>query len=603
MAVQFMITAKAGYTRGSSWVVDRKALTIGRSYRCDIVVDDGTVSRQHCRVLKVLDGVRLEDLGSRNPAMVDGIPEKDVVLQVGDEFSVGRAVFLVTAVAAAGNGQENKQRDSETISINLDEIGLDGIEQHGAWPGSSADYVLLFRFCRVCSHLKTRSALANQLQEVLAGRFGPCTTRFLEEVDGDWGIKDTLGEDFECAIQVETLEKSQEERKAFSCTIATEDLEARYVFLAPIFHGDSALGCCVVVMSSLGTGGDRETVLTLFSALCELVGPYVHAAKQHEELVELNRRLSDAEASEKMPLVGRSPALVALRTMVYEAARTPLNVLITGETGTGKELIARAVHRNSARKEKPYVIVNCAAIPPDLFESELFGYVRGAFTGAQGSRSGLLAMADRGILFLDEVGDLSPENQARILRVLEQGTYRRVGASEEMHVDIRFVAATNRSVEDEGFRSDLYHRLAGFAVHAAPLRERAGDVPVLAQYFMDLMATEDERLLHVLSEEASTVLSEYHWPGNIRQLRNTIERIAHRTTTPLISAEDIWRDGHIRQLSKSDDGPLVTLAELEREHILKVLRNCNGNRAKSARILGISRSTLYLKLAQCGVDE
>ncbi|MCF6286224.1 MAG: sigma-54 dependent transcriptional regulator, partial [Candidatus Hydrogenedentes bacterium] len=400
-----------------------------------------------------------------------------------------------------------------------------------------------------------------------------------------------------------TSARALDERRAFSCTVPGDDVEERFVYLAPLFHGDAALGVAVLMMSAPGQDGDRETVLTLFSALCELVGSHVHAARQHENLVELNKRLAGSNGKESMPLVGRSASMAALRSLIYEAARTPLNVLVTGETGTGKELIARAVHQNSARADKPYIVVNCAAIPSNLFESELFGHERGAFTGAQGAKRGLLSLADGGILFLDEVGDLSPENQARILRVLEQGTFRPVGATKEEQVDVRFVGATSRTVEDEAFRDDLYYRLAGFALHAVPLRERVGDIPILAQYFMDLMASGDERLIHILSEDAIGVLSGYYWPGNVRQLRNTIERIAHRTATPLINAEDIWRDGHITRRPTASDGPLSTLAEMEREHILKVLRNCADNRAKSARVLGISRSTLYLKLADYGESD
>lgn len=603
MTMQFMITAKAGYTRGSAWVVDQKALTIGRSYRCDIVVDDGTVSRQHCRVIKELDGIRLEDLGSRNPALVEGVPEKDAVLQVGDEFSVGRAVFLVTAVAAASNGQDGERPDSETISIELDNLGLDSIEQHGAWPGTTSDYILLFRFCRVCSHIRSEAFLLRQIADLMTQRFGASAAHILVEEAGEWPVATVLGKDYASLIQPDALDKAVEQRRAFSTAVPRDDLDARYLFLAPLYHGDEVLGLAVVKMEKIKKDADRETVLTFFSNLCGLVGPCVHAARHHESLLQLNKRLSTGEVDEQMPLVGRSPLMKSLRNLVYEAARTPLNVIITGETGTGKELIAEAIHRNSERADKPFIVVNCAAIPSNMLESELFGHERGAFTGAHIARRGLLTLADGGTLFLDEVGDLSPENQARILRVLEQGTFRPVGATAEEHVDVRFVAATNRPVDDQEFRSDLYHRLAGFTLHAPPLRNRIGDIPGLAQHFMDVMAVDDERLVHVLSEDAVEVLKGHNWPGNVRQLRNAVERIAHRTRTALISAEDIWRDGHIQPPKTVHEGPLSSLAEMEREHIMKVLRKCSGNRAKSARVLGISRSTLYLKLAEYGVSD
>jgi Nif-specific regulatory protein len=600
--MQIVITAKAGYTRGASWMLDAKSLVIGRSFRCDIVVDDGTVSRQHCRLQKVADGVRLEDLGSRNPALVDGVPQEDVVLKVGDEFSVGRAVFLITAVTGVAEPTVRRVTDSDTISLDLNDLGLDAIEQGSAWPGTFTDYVLLFRFSRRCSHLKSEASLCAALQDVLTTRFAAAQVGLFQENEEGWPVHKWMEMADESLIPQKSIEKAVEERRALSFSLPRPGGRFGQLFLAPMFYGDHCEGIAVLIMESLGKDGDRECALRLFSALCELMGPYVHAAREHDSLVQLNHRLASIDGAARTPLVGQSRIMKGLRTQVHEAAATPMNVLITGETGTGKELIAQAIHRSSSRSTKPYIILNCAAIPAELFESELFGYERGAFTGAQGSKKGLLAVAHTGILFLDEVGDLSPENQARILRVIEQGTYRRLGAANEEQVDVRFIAATNRPVDDTGFRSDLYHRLAGFSLHAPPLRERAEDIPILAQHFMDGLAAVDARLIRTLSEEAIEVLKQYPWPGNVRQLRNTVERIAHRSNTTLITAEDIWRDGLISKNPEKISGPLLTLQEMEREHVLKAIRTCGGNRAKAARILGISRSTLYLKLAEYGVE-
>lgn len=584
-------------------MLDTKSLVIGRSYRCDIVVDDGTVSRQHCRIQKVVEGVRLEDLGSRNPALVDGVPQENVVLKVGDEFSVGRAIFLITAVAQAGPVHAKGATDSDTISLDLKDLGLDAIEQGKSWPGTFTDYVLLFRFTRTCSHLKTEAALNGHMQEVISQRFATARVDMIQEEEGRWPVREILELADENVIRQEALERAVDERRALSFALPRSNGHTGHVFFAPLFYGGECEGLALLTMDSMGDDGDREGALRLFSALCELVGPYLHAAREHDRLVKLNHRLTSTDGFTRMPLVGQSRVMKGLRTQVHEAAATPMNVLITGETGTGKELIARAIHRNSSRALNPYIILNCAAIPAELFESELFGYERGAFTGAQGAKKGLLSLANTGILFLDEVGDLSLENQARILRVLEQGTYRRLGAAQEEHVDVRFIAATNRPVDDKGFRSDLYHRLAGFTLHAPPLRERAEDIPILAQHFIDNLAAKDARLIRTLSQEAAEILKQYNWPGNVRQLRNTVERISHRTTTTLISSEDIWRDGLISRNPEKDSGPLLSMEEMEREHVLKVLRATGGNRAKTARILGISRSTLYLKLAEYGVDE
>lgn len=600
--MQIMVTAKAGYTRGASWLLDSKPLIIGRSYRCDIVVDDNTVSRQHCRIARVDDGLHLEDLGSRNPALVEGLPQEDVVLHIGDEFSVGRAVFLVTAVAAPAPAPHQRPGDSDTLSLNLNDLGIDAIEQNGAWPGTLADYVHLFRFSRACSQLNSEAALCSEFKDVFANRFAVDDVCVMEEEDGRWPIAEVLSEIAVDGVNQESIDRAVDERQAFSYLLPKAGGPAGYVFLAPIFFAQQCEGVVVLVAHAARLDGEREAALRLFSALCELLGPFVHAAREHEKLVRLNHRLSGASELQRMPLVGQSRIMKGLRTQVYEAAQTPLNVLITGETGTGKEVIARSLHRNSARAAKPYIIINCAAIPPELFESELFGHERGAFTGAHGAKKGLLALADGGILFLDEVGDLSAENQARILRIIENGTYRRIGATNEEQVDVRFIAATNRPVEDKGFRNDLYHRLAGFTLHAPPLRERTGDIPLLAQHFMDALAAREPALIRTLSPEAENVLKQYPWPGNVRQLRNLVERIAHRTAGSLITAEDIWRDGQISRNPGKEEGPLLSLAEMEREHVYRVLRNCNNNRAKAARILGISRSTLYTKLGESGPE-
>jgi len=603
LGMQIMVTAKAGYSRSASWLLDSKPLVIGRSFRCDIVVDDSTVSRQHCRIQRVDEGLRLEDLGSRNPALVRGLPQEDIVLQVGDEFSVGRAVFLITSVSVPAGPPASRPGDSDTISLDLNHLGLDTIDQDGAWPGTLSDYVHLFRFSRACSQLNSEVALCGELRDVFAKRFAADDVHIIQDVDGHWPIAEFIGDSAGAGITGESIDRAVAERRAFSYLLPATGGPAGYVFLAPIFYAQQSEGVVVLVANPVGMDGEREAALRLFSALCELLGPFVHAAREHEKLVRLNHRLSGAGELERMPLVGQSRVMKGLRTQVYEAAQTPMNVLITGETGTGKEVIARALHRNSARADMPYVILNCAAIPPELFESELFGHERGAFTGAHGAKKGLLAMADGGILFLDEVGDLSAENQARILRVLEQGTYRRVGATGEEHVDVRFIAATNRPVEDKSFRSDLYHRLAGFTLHAPPLRERTSDIPLLAQHFMDALAAREPSLIKTLSPEAENVLKQHPWPGNVRQLRNLVERIAHRTAGSLITAEDIWRDGHINRNPGKDEGPLLTLEEMEREHLFRVLRTCANNRAKAARILGISRSTLYAKLDEYGPES
>lgn len=306
-----------------------------------------------------------------------------------------------------------------------------------------------------------------------------------------------------------------------------------------------------------------------------------------------------SQSDGRLALVGNSSPANALHRSIEETAATPLNVLLMGETGTGKELVARSIHARSNRADKPIVTINCAAIPDNLFESEMFGHTRGAFTGANTVRQGLLQKANGGTLFLDEVGDLARENQARLLRVLEDGTYRPVGSDVERRVDIRVIAATNRHLDTAVFRQDLFHRLSGVIINVPPLRDRAEDIPLLAQHFLDQLAAANPETARRLSEAAGDRLKNYAWPGNVRELRNCIEHAAFTARSDTICKKEIEallvsrRDGR-----GSAPVDILSLREVEKRHIKSALEACEGSMAKTARALGIGRSTLYMKVKE-----
>jgi DNA-binding NtrC family response regulator len=277
-------------------------------------------------------------------------------------------------------------------------------------------------------------------------------------------------------------------------------------------------------------------------------------------------------------------------------------VVITGESGTGKEVVARAIHSLSPRKDKPFVALNCSAIPATLIESELFGYERGAFTGADQRRLGNFELAHTGTLFLDEIGELPIEMQGKFLRVLEERKLRRLGGKSEVEVDVRVICATNRDLKEEikknRFREDLYFRLTVFAMHLPPLRERREDVPLLVQHFIEKFSRETGKHIQGVSPAAMEVLQSYGWPGNIRELRNTVERAMILVDGDVITEEHLPPDMRpTRSEAATLRVPLgIPLREVEKEFILATLQKNGGNKARTAEILRISEKTLYNKL-------
>jgi two-component system response regulator AtoC len=308
-------------------------------------------------------------------------------------------------------------------------------------------------------------------------------------------------------------------------------------------------------------------------------------------------------------LVGRSAAMVAVYRTIARVAPLDTTVLVQGETGTGKELVARAIHYASPRAHRPFVVVDCAALPETLVESELFGHERGAFTGATHSRRGLLETADGSTCLLDEVGELSPPLQAKLLRVLQERVIRRVGGNEPIPVDVRIIAATNRDlkkqVEEGGFREDLYYRLNVVTIHVPPLRERPEDIPLLAHHFLRRWATATGKAVTGLAPEVLARLMAHPWPGNVRELEHVIERAVALTASSVLQPEDLPPDlgpAGTPVAPSLPAGRPMTLEELKRWYVERVLAETGGNKARAAAILGIDRRTLYRLLARASEE-
>lgn len=338
----------------------------------------------------------------------------------------------------------------------------------------------------------------------------------------------------------------------------------------------------------------------------------VDAALKQSEAVRAQARLRREIPASNGRIIGASRPMRELLDLINRAGRTSSNILITGESGTGKELVARAVHDASGRNGREFVAVNCAAIPSELVESELFGHTGQAFTGARAARAGLFETADAGTLFLDEIGELPLNVQPKLLRVLQEGTIRRVGDSRERSVDVRLIAATNRDLEkavaNNEFREDLYWRVNVIHLHIPPLRERQFDIPLLVEHFLTKIAGKQNTPSVTISPDALALLTAYSWDGNVRELENTIERAAALMRGAVLTIEDLPE--RIRTTASQTSAILskakakrLTLDQLEREYILEVLRECGGNKSKAAETLGLDRKTLYRKLDEYAVRE
>jgi DNA-binding NtrC family response regulator len=308
-------------------------------------------------------------------------------------------------------------------------------------------------------------------------------------------------------------------------------------------------------------------------------------------------------------IVGQSEAMIDVFKMIHKVKDSKATVLIVGETGTGKEVVARAIHYNSVRSRKPFLPVNCGALTESLLESELFGHVRGAFTGAVRDKQGVFEVADGGTIFLDEVGDITPGLQQKLLRVLENGEIQPVGSTSRKIADIRVLAATNRDIEAMlplgTFREDLYYRLNVVTLRVPPLRERTDDIALLARHFLRKYGSENRKSISGISADALRLLERYKWPGNVRELENTIARATLLETADEITPESLpdKLQGRAESVTGNEEKDFHSLEEVEKRYIARVLERTGGNKGKAAKILGINRTSLWRMMNRLGIED
>ncbi len=334
------------------------------------------------------------------------------------------------------------------------------------------------------------------------------------------------------------------------------------------------------------------------------------ALERKELLVEVEQLQDELEEKYKFEnIIGNSNEMRNVFSMVAKVAPTDSTILISGESGTGKELIAKATHLHSRRKNRSFVTINCGALPENLQESELFGHVRGAFTGAIREKRGLFQEANGGTLFLDEIGETAPSTQVKLLRFLQDGEIRRVGENEPIYVDVRLLAATNQDLEkaiEEGtFREDLYYRLNVIPIHVPPLRNRRDDIPILINHFLERYSKKSKKKIESVSMDAVKILAGYNWPGNVRELENVMERAVILTNHNVITTDDLpsyINDNQKKTTIQEESIEETTLDELEKRYILKTLEKYAWNQKKASEILGISTTTLWRKLKAYGIE-
>jgi Nif-specific regulatory protein len=406
------------------------------------------------------------------------------------------------------------------------------------------------------------------------------------------------------AILAEDVAHDQHLRNRESLT----ELRATSLICAPIIFGEKVLGLVHLYCTDARKALDTED-LEFAVAVARQLGASMHQRERQESLSAENQSLRDQLRVES-ELVGSSESMKDIEQQIGRVAGTSATVLIRGESGTGKELVARAIHFTSPRREGPFICLNCAALPDTLLESELFGHERGAFTGATEKKIGKFEAADRGTIFLDEIGEMNPGTQAKFLRVLEGHPFERIGGHTQIRVNVRVVAATNQALEQAiqagSFRRDLFYRLQVVEIRIPPLRERKGDVPLLAEHFLKRFLQETGRKIRGFTPAALKKIEEYNWPGNVRELRNAVERAVALCIGNAIDAKDIW-------LSSLDVGSPVlannhgpeyqplNLEEIEKLHIQKTLDYVDWNKSQAAAILKIERSTLDRKIKAYGL--
>jgi transcriptional regulator with GAF, ATPase, and Fis domain len=603
-----------GPKQGGAYPIATDPFTIGRDPRSQLPLTDGSASREHCVILRQGDAFVIRDLGSYNGTLVNDARVTECVLAHGDWIKIGKSVLrFVTAEEAVW---EDNSGDTCTIELPVGEAQLPAALEN------SRDLYTLLRMS-ILLHLvqalyKTRrsparSALERHLLEFIFEVI-PATRGAILFYEDDFSDSPSLSlaSEESARYRPAVLNRTMVRRVLQErCGLIVENPgdeqpagpgKSPALLLVPLLIREHV--CGIVYLEGAAF---REPDLQLLVAIVQIASMALENAFHLEWLETENERL-ESELHADHHMIGDSPRLRELQRNILRAAQANSTVLIAGETGTGKELVARAIHRNSPRAGQPFIAVNCAALTETLLESELFGHEKGAFTGAFAQKKGRLEVAAGGTVFLDEIGEMPLQLQVKLLRVLQERQVERVGGTQPINLDIRLIAATNRNLEDEvragRFRPDLYYRLNVVTLKTPPLRERPSDIPVLAMHFASKFGAQCGRRIGGISPEAEAYLVHYDWPGNIRELENALERAVVLGSSDIIQLEDLPES--IREIARPANvvrapGLQDAIDRAKREAISQAFQQAKSDHPAAAKLLGVHPNYLYRLMRNLGM--
>ena len=614
----------AGPLEGRTFPLAEDEVSIGREPCNQISLLDSLVSRRHCVIRRKGEEFQLEDLDSRNNTFVNNVPVKERLLVDGDQIRIGKSILVFQGLSQEPAGvNASVELDSvptpggaTVVLRKQDAIYLQPARLHalGASERTVRDLNVLLNFSKSLNSVHGLAALQQKALEAVLEISPADRAAILLREEGAEGFTSVIGWDRRLGpnqpIQVSQtiLNQVMEENLAVLCNDVPGDEtfreaesllapRVRAVLAVPLEVQDKILGALYLDTSSKGAAFDTA-LLQLVTALGNVAALAIENASHLERLGDENRRLHQ-ELNIQHSMVGESPPMREVYQFVSRVAARESTVLIQGESGTGKELVARAIHSNSARADRPFVAINCAAIVDTLLESELFGHEKGAFTGAVGQKKGKLEMAEGGTVFLDEIGELAAPLQAKLLRVLQEREFERVGGQRPIKLDIRLITATNVDLNEASrngkFRQDLFYRLNVVAIEIPPLRKRAEDIPLLAAYFAARYSEKVKRRVAGISPKARACLLRYSWPGNVRELENAIERAVVLGSTELLLPEDLPDSILEETASSGEPGSALHdgIREAKKKLIEQAIEQSNGNYTEAAGILGVHPNHLF----------
>ncbi|MCB9621259.1 MAG: sigma 54-interacting transcriptional regulator [Sandaracinus sp.] len=590
---------------GDRAIVVDQVVFVGRDPECHVRLEGVRASRRHCAIRVEADRLFVRDLGSRNGTFVNGERIHEAELSIGDRIEVGDAELAV-AVAHAEPPSVPPSFERVVVRDGRERYSLASSPRRDTeWSHADghapvfARFDALYRGVVAAARAESARDLLEDLGDTLVGLFD-C------DAVGLWMPLESTGE-LEAVAWLGVSEAESgcafRARRAYArqvCVAEPPTATSPHAFLSATLKGPEGRLGAVALRARITAKPPTREDLELLIACCNQAALGILAVRERVRLRADAERFAATEGGRT--LVGDSAVMTRLRELVAKVAPAQAPVLVRGESGSGKELVARAIHDQSPRASGPFVAINCGAIPETLVESTLFGHEKGAFTNAHRRQLGVFERADGGTLFLDEVGELAPELQVRLLRVLETGEVLRVGAEEPVRVRVRVVAATHRDLEamvDEGlFREDLFYRLDVVTLDVPPLRDRLEDLPALCAHL--LHGLRDARRVDGVSEAALERLRQHAWPGNVRELRNVLERAVLLGSARTIEAGDIV--GLRRRSHAPPSSPSPSLADAEAEHVRRVLESVGWNKTKAAELLGIERPTIYAKIKKYGLE-